>query len=518
MLSLLDFLRKWGRETPDAPAWWVEAERDKLRSLSWLEVAQVVESFAAKLPEAPGERILSYLPNGLDWVIVDLACQLRGLIHAPIDVRIPSSQIDEFVDYLRPILVLRSLDIPPPFSRSYGRGAGGEGSHQAAENQAATILFTSGSSGTPRGVMLSRTNLLHNALGKLEALPQFSSDRRLNLLPFSHAYARTCELSTWLLTGGSMLCASNFEDALRLAPIFKPTLYNAVPYVFEKIQRLLPQVDRPIEQRRGTFDDLFGGKMRVMASGGAGLMKETFAYFAELGLPIIQGYGLTEASPVVCSNRVDNPQADNVGPPIHDTELRIDEDQKLYVRGPGVMLGYWNDDEATRRKIVGGWLDTGDRAERLSNGSIRIFGRCDDRIVLSTGEKIDPAPIEERLLRLKAIRSVVLAGHGKSFVSAVIVSQEAEDLNLPRINSELNDLPNYAIPKRLIIESEDWTVESGLLNHKGAVIRRAVLDRYRLDLGRLYHPSLGRRQESLDPSQSDQQGRRAEDHRDHVQQ
>ncbi len=170
------------------------------------------------------------------------------------------------------------------------------------------------------------------------------------------------------------------------------------------------------------------------------------------------------------------------------------------------MIGYWEDEKATRERIVNGWLDTGDRAEQLPNGSIRILGRYDDRIVLSTGDKLDPWPIELRLSRLESIRHIVLVGDRQKFVTAVIRGQSIDEARLlEAIRNELKDLPSYACPKQLIVIDDDWNVDNGLLNHKGAVIRRAVLEKYRLEIGRLYHPSLGRRQESLNPSQAHQQ-------------
>jgi long-chain acyl-CoA synthetase len=264
---------------------------------------------------------------------------------------------------------------------------------------------------------------------------------------------------------------------------------------------------------------LLGERLRVLAAGGAGLSQDLFLWFANLGLPIIQGYGLTEASPVVCSNRSDNPQSNCVGPAIRDTELHIDAEERLWVKGPGVMLGYWEDDAATKKRIIDGWLDTGDRAAWTSAGAICILGRCDDRIVLSTGEKVDPSVIEDRMLQLPAIRRALLIGHQQKFLAAIVISETAdESLLLNQIQLHLRDLPRYCIPKRLIIVKDDWTHEAGLVNHKGTIIRSAILDKYRLEIGRLFHASLGRRQDTLDPCQTEQQADPQHQQRDGVQQ
>jgi long-chain acyl-CoA synthetase len=355
--------------------------------------------------------------------------------------------------------------------------------------------------------MLSHENLVENARGKLDAVPQFASDRRLNILPFSHAYARTCELSTWALTGGSMTSVSSYDQLSTIGPRFEPTLINAVPSVFQRLEQELEYFET-IEHRKRELTSRFGSRLRCLASGGAGLATKTFHFFRELGLPIIQGYGLTEASPVVCSNRSDHPLEDCVGPPILNTEIHIDADQKLFVKGPGVMLGYWNQPSATERRIKNGWLDTGDRAERLPDGSLRILGRTDDRITLSTGYKVDPAAFEQRLVGQTGIRNAMLVGNGQRFLVAIIVVADSDQENglLESIREALVDCPDYCIPKRLIIETADWTVSSGMVNHKGGLRRDAIAEHYRHAIAAAYCSTLRRKQIALDPSNRDQQG------------
>jgi long-chain acyl-CoA synthetase len=543
--TLADGLFYWARRTPDAPAWWMEHD-GKIGSVSWKEVEQATIAFANRLLEKKKrlplvdtdrgsstsdnqsfpERVMSYLPNGIEWAIVDLACQILGFIHVPIDRRIPKSELDYYRSRIRPIFAFDSKEdladeiqqcLASSHLNSFAKIS------TPRHSTVATILFTSGTSHRPKGVMLSHDNLVQNARAKLEAVPQLPTDRRLNILPFAHAYARTCELSTWLLSGSSMLSVSSYKQMSNVAPLYQPTLINAVPYIFEKIQQdiVASSQDRRRDRGRdrGRLRESLGNSLRILASGGAGLSVNVFSFFEELGLPIIQGYGLTEASPVICSNRVADPKANCVGLPVRDTEIFMNEEQRLFVRGPGVMLGYWDDREATAHRIRNGWLDTGDRAVQLPDGTLRILGRCDDRIVLKTGDKLDPLEIEQRLLRIASVEHLVLIGHQEKFVSAIVVTNEVHEQNLlDQFRMKLSDCPDYAIPKRLILVRNDWSMESGLLNHKGAVIRPAVMDRYRLDIGRLYHPSLGRRQESLKPRQDQQDAGSAQQDRDSIQQ
>ncbi len=539
--TLADALFYWALKTPDAPAWWTERD-GKLQSISWKEMKQATISYAYVLlekkksvpvvakagdssasdKESFPDRVMSYLPNGIEWAIVDLACQILGFIHVPIDRRIPESKLDHYRSLIQPIRVVTSKeevadeiqqrltaprkDDPVEFATS-------------PRSAVATILFTSGTSRRPEGVMLSHNNLIQNAWAKLEAVPQLPTDRRLNILPFAHAYARTCELSTWLLSGSSMMCVTNYEQMLRIAPLYQPTLINAVPYIFEKMKQDMLASSEERLPDRVRLHVLLGNSLRALAAGGAGLSVSLFSFFEQLGLPIIQGYGLTEASPVICSNRIVDPKADCVGPPVRDTEIMIDDDERLFVRGPGVMTGYWDNPDSTTNRIRNGWLDTGDRAMRLPDGTLRLLGRCDDRIVLTTGHKLDPLEIEQHLTQIESIEHVVLVGHHEKFVSAIVVTNETnEEALLKQFQLQLADRPDYAIPKRLVLVHNDWSVESGLLNHKGAVIRPAVMESYRLDVGRLYHPSLGRRQESLEPSQGQQDTSSAQQNRDGIQQ
>jgi long-chain acyl-CoA synthetase len=539
--TLVDAMSYWARTTPDAPAWWIE-HGEGFRAISWKEIEQASLSLAdlllanvktqparnvgdsrlSEIQHCISDRIMSYLPNGIEWAIVDLACQLLGLVHVPIDRRIPERKLDEYRMRIKPITeVVSSFNFDDLVGRSSSSGALSRHleRHRPKGSAVATILYTSGTSGRAEGVMLSHDNLIQNAWAKLEAVPQSPQDRRLNILPFAHAYARTCELSTWLLSGSSMICVGSYDQMLSVAPVFRPTLINAVPYHFQKLRENIVNRHGTIATLEKPLKEWLGESLRILASGGAGLSDEVFSFFEKFGFPIIQGYGLTEASPVICSNCIQDPKSNCVGRPVKDTDVFIDDEQRLFVKGPGVMVGYWDNPEATARRIRNGWLDTGDRAKRLPDGSIRILGRCDDRLVLSTGDKIDPLLVENLLVEIASIDQLVLVGNHEKFVSAVVSTKENnEQAMLKAIQSVLVDWPAYTVPKRLVLTDDTWSLESGLLNHKGAVIRSAVLKKYQLRIGQLYHPSLGRRQESLEPSQGQQDTKPSNQDRDGIQQ
>ncbi len=343
---------------------------------------------------------------------------------------------------------------------------------QQALDQPAIVLHSSGTTHRPKAILLSHRNLITNAIGKLSAMPQFDIDRRLNLLPFAHAYARTCELGTWAIAGGAMFCASGMEQAQTVSVKLKPTLLNAVPSIYHRLQHTTSAC--------GTFskDRLLGGCLRMIASGGAGLDDETFHAYMSIGLPIHQGYGLTETSPVVCSSRFGEVHNNSVGPAIEGVELRTDADQQLWVRGPNVMLGYYQDSVATRNRFDDGWFASGDLAAQLPNGHWRILGRIDDRITLTNGYKVNPIELEEQLIKLaKQTRLVVCSARKRLVVlSFVEGDQENHEHLLHQLMAAAESIPSPIRPTACHVHDWHPALATSLLNAKGQWIRRRVAE------------------------------------------
>jgi len=293
------------------------------------------------------------------------------------------------------------------------------------------------------------------------------------------------------LSGSSLLATQSMDNAILVAPHFQPTLFNGVPYVFESLrQRILssrsteivPVQSKSNESYRQLLCQLLGTQLRMIAAGGAGLNEDTHHWFAKCGLPIYQGYGLTEAGPVVCSNRYPNAFANHVGWPVRETMIRIDENQRLYAKGPGVMVGYFADSPATQSKMVDGWLDTGDLAEWTSEGAVRILGRCDDRIVLATGYKLDPGPLEHEIAKAFGIRycAITSADRRQLLVILPIPKAGTADISLlhRKLLKVLSDQPSYVVSIKLMIVEDDWNKESGMLNAKGSLQRSRIDARY----------------------------------------
>ncbi len=464
-----------------------------------------------------GDRVVSILPNSAAWIAIDAACSAVNAIHVPLPPNGTSEWIHSACNQVAPRCVLTTenfvgvKELPcfeekgcpvitiatepnqsphhcmlDPFD-SMNASIDVPQVDRVDLDATFNILFTSGTSGSPKGVMLSHRSLMLNAEAKLDAMPQYVDDLRLNLLPFSHAYARTCEVSTWAISGSRMLCSQNLKQFWQLAPNIQPTLINAVPAIYHTIYsetvrgasqnslgRFSMENQTPL---KSAIESRLGSNIRMLASGGATLPEKIFEFFEQAGLPIHQGYGLTEASPVVCSTRWNEGRAGSVGPPVKHVQIRIDDDRILWIKGPTIMKGYWNNPKATQQRIVDGWLNTNDIVEIDSQGGLRILGRSDDIIVLSTGRKIAPLPIESALLQCEGVRAAVVIGEGQPFLTAIIFSGHWEVMSdqerLRTIDETLHQFASYMRPKRCVVINTFPSDQPDLFNPKGSPKRKA---------------------------------------------
>ena len=489
-------------QTPHRSAF-AQVVENRLQWYSWSELASGVLQWIEELQRLaiiPGEPVASCLGNSLDWILLDLAAQTLGLMHVAIDVRETTVQqrqlwamsgARELIDgsYRRPSW--------PPGSTRLSLQQAQRLSTRVRPAEPAQMLFTSGSAGAAKGVVLSHRNLVSNALAKLDAAPQQPTDVRLNVLPFAHAYARTCELSTWILTCGRLALAVDWADVLRQAPLVRPTLMNLVPYLAERAAEALESEPASL-----------GGRLRLLQIGGAAVEQPLWRRWVDLGLPPLQGYGLTEASPVVCSNRAGQQRPGSVGPAVSGVQLRVDDDRVLWCRGPNVMCGYWQNPQATADAIVDGWLCTGDLADIAPDGYVSILGRANQQIVLSTGYQVSPEPIERQLCLQPGVARALVYGQGRPYVVGLLWPdrppgqfenlshrESAQPLGVRLAlhppwhgswEDALRHLPRYAVPERFAWIDEPLSHSAGLLTAKGSLRRSAIADRYRTTIERLY--------------------------------
>ena len=490
---LVDLLVANREQRPNKVAWVERPKQSEAVNITWQQLSGLTASMAHHLQAMGvknGSIVLQWGRNSLEWVLIDLACSSLKAIHAPLDARLSPAVAENLIASICPTAVLVDGHVSPlkhsrkiPSYRDLPVGLRLQVTDTDYEvTDGANLLFTSGTTSEPRGVLLSHQNLVSNAISKLDAMPQFATDHRLNLLPFAHAYARTCELTTWLLSGSSLETVHGTEAFTERLTVAQPTLVNAVPAVYESlVSRWNDRMDSPMDLLL-----YLGGSIRQLASGGAPISENTRLRFHKAGLDIYQGYGLTEAGPVVCSNRastdINPPVLAGVGPPVSNTEVRIDDQGKLWVRGAGVMSGYWQDSFATHSRIVDGWLDTQDKAELDRDGqSLRILGRLDDVLVLQNGYKLNPLPIEARVLEQPWIEDCFLFGSGQPRCTLIIKPRCWESKpTIPSVRESLAvslSEDAWRAIGNVWFSDEPWNAANGLCNFKGGK-RRRELERF----------------------------------------
>jgi long-chain acyl-CoA synthetase len=424
-----------------------------------------------------------------------------------------------------------------------GGGSDVEG-HARDPNAIATLIYTSGTTGPPKGVMLSHGNILANAEAVLGRVSSYREDLYLSFLPLSHAFERTTGYYVPMMAGSTVAFARSAQHLAEDLQRVRPTVLISVPRIYERAYaRMQEELDRrsKLTQRlaRWTADlgwrrfeaaqgrgknlsagqwllcvllqwvvarqirDRLGGRLRVCVSGGAALPPELARWCIGMGLPLLQGYGLTEAAPVVSGNSVEDNQPSSVGTALPGVELRLGKGDEVLVRSPGVMRGYWNRQEDTSKAVDdGGWLHTGDMG-RFETGHLCIIGRIKDILVLSTAEKIAPADLEMAITRDPLFEQAMVVGEGKPYLCALVVVNESgwnrlcaslglapEDPNalvsaaaskaaLERVASCLEQFPAYARVHKVWMTREPWTVEAGLLTPTMKLKREALARQFK---------------------------------------
>jgi long-chain acyl-CoA synthetase len=458
---------------------------------TWSEICRDVRQLAVALHHEgvrPGDRIVQVGENSYEWILLDLAVHLVRGVHVALHSVLSGEQIAwqirdcgaQFV-FLSdgkqraklgrddpsmapdPFLLMSrrgdSISHPYVYSTSdlrYSKALSDPKLVSTADaleaaaladtrpDDLATILYTSGTTGEPKGVMLSHANLISNARGMLSVFPYQPDELRLCWLPLSHIYARTCDLYTWIIGGTQLALAESREKILENCQSLHPTLLNGVPYFFDKVRRHFESLPKATPKRAahevggsssgaahevsGAADglaELLGGKLRLCSSGGAALPVATAEFYWQHGIRLVQGYGLTESSPVITASHPDSDRMGSVGQPIPGVEVRIGADGEILTRGPHVMLGYWNRPADTADTIRDGWLHTGDLG-RLDDASyLWITGRKKDLIVTAAGKNIAPVAIESLLAEEPLISQVVVLGEGRNYLAALIVPDRA---------------------------------------------------------------------------------------------
>lgn len=302
---------------------------------------------------------------------------------------------------------------------NFGSGLVGKREEKLTRDDLATIIYTSGTTGKPKGVMLTHGNLLSNAESTYANNPLLPEDLLLSWLPYSHIYARTVDHYLSMFAGVTVAIAESAEALVVNIAETQPSWMTSVPRFYEKVWASVESLSP--EKRSMALRRIFGSRIRQLTSGGAPLPKHLAEGYVAAGLPLYEGYGLTESSPVISFNSTSHHKVGSVGQAIPGVEIAIAGDGEILTRGPHVMKGYWKDEDATRAAIVDGWLHTGDVGQIDAEGFLTITDRKKDLIITSGGKNIAPAELEAMLVREPLIDQAVVFGDGRPFVSALIV-------------------------------------------------------------------------------------------------
>ena len=587
--SLCGLFRARVAASPDQVAYrQFDEARDAWESFTWAQMAAEVARWQAALVKEgliPGDRVAVMLKNSVEWVIFDQAALALGLVTVPlylddrpenaayilnhsgaklllIEGKFQHKKLAEITGSAITLQHIVSLVAPENGLMNWStRFVVASDWLAAAVNTSvperhlsldllASIVYTSGTTGRPKGVMLTHENILRNVFAA-SAFADFGPQPVfLSFLPLSHMFERTAGYYLPMLLGAEVAYARSIAQLANDLQAIRPTVLISVPRIYERVYgriqdglakkslvaRMLFNLAVRVGWRRfehaqgranwhpevllwpllnklvaGNVTTKLGGRLELAISGGAALSPDIARVFIGLGVPIYQGYGLTETSPVVCCNRPGDNLPSSIGKPLPGIEVKIGDNDELLTRSRCVMRGYWQDAEATRAMIdAEGWVHTGDKARVDAHGFYTIAGRIKDIIVLNNGEKVPPSDMESAILLDPLFEQVMIVGEGKPYLSALTVLNEEHwqafaasihvdskhplilrdpkviKLITQRVAAQLRNFPGYAQIRRLHLDLTPWTVDDGLLTPTLKVKRNQVLERYRAAVDAMY--------------------------------
>jgi long-chain acyl-CoA synthetase len=573
--TLAELFRERVKSSPKDVAYRYFANKN-WHDLTWQDMSIHVANWQAALAKenlAAGDRVAIMLRNCPEWVMFDQAALGLGLVTVPLYMDDRPDNIAYIINDANVKLLLiegakqwkslSKLEALPRIVSIDSISSNDERlislenwlpnsnteslrTDESAPDELVSIVYTSGTTGKPKGVMLSHRNLLGNALACSQCTEFNSNDLFLSFLPLSHTFERTGGYYLPMIVNATVAYARSVPQLATDFITQSPTVLMSVPRIYEqvysKIQNQLQKksavakilfnltVDvgwRRFEyqqKRAGWHYKLLlwpilnklvaqavlaklGGRMRFAISGGAALSPEISKVFIGLGLKLLQGYGLTETSPVISVNRLEDNVANSIGKTIPGVKVKLGENDELLTHSPYVMLGYWNNSTATAAVIdKDGWFHTGDKARIDENEHLYITGRIKDIIVMANGEKVPPTDMEMAILIDNLFDQVMVIGEGKPFLSSLIVlnpehwenfakqfnvdcslqSKEVKQAILKRIAKQIKDFPGYAQIRRVSLFLEPWSVQNGLLTPTLKMKRAVIIKRYEAAIDEMY--------------------------------
>ena len=547
---------------------WLNPKNKKI--LTWSETSLNIYKFAKILKENinDGDRCLLVSENRPEWLISDLAVMLANGITVPAYTTYTERDYKYLIEDCQPsVIIISNNEMYNKLKNTIKEKIyikkiitfekiEGENSDKYLDfntivksnllendkikntnlkrTSPACIIYTSGTGGNPKGVILSHGGILNNLEGACEILKPLIDKRPIFLtwLPLSHSYEHTVQFAQ-IAVGAKIFYAEKIEKLLDNISEAKPTIMTAVPRFYQNLynkinmnmkkqtglkaklikatillgrKKLLKQKMNLLEKFLNLLVNIlvrkkvkkqFGGNLKAFVSGGGALDKEIGEFLNAIGLPTLQGYGLTETSPVVSCNPIHKIKVETVGPPFRGNQVKIAEDGEILVKGENVMLGYWNKKEDTEKAIKDGWLYTGDIGEIDPNdGYLKITDRKKDIIVSAGGDNISPAKLENQLSNSQAIDQCMVYGDGKNYlVSLIVLNKEFKNniasKHLKEKINEIIDNINKNLPlvekiKKFHLVNENFTIENGLLTPTMKVKRSKVIAKYKNILENFY--------------------------------
>ena len=521
---------------------------------NWEEVREKIFKLSSKIKTLinEGDRCLILSENRPYWLISDIAVMNAGGISTPIFTTYSSNDYEYILNDCKPALIIVSNDTQFQKIKKYinlnkqkiisferieaksflVQDILNEDDYKKTinnnlkRNMPACIIYTSGTSGNPKGVVLSHGGILSNCEGAVELIKPLTKKKNsifLTWLPLSHSYEHTVQFIQ-IIVGAEVYYAESLEKLIPNMKLARPTIMTAIPRFY---QNLYTKININFEKEKGIkrkiinitlnlgkkilrkekinlrekiinwicnllvrkkIQNQFGGNLQAFISGGGALDQNIGEFLNAIGLPTLQGYGLTEASPVVSCNLPDLVKVETVGPPFRSNEVKIANDGEILIKGENVMLGYWNQKKETDKVIKDGWLYTGDIGQLDHNNYLKITDRKKDIIINLGGDNISPSKIENILCLNQLIKQSFVYGDKKNYLVAIIVSDKevSREKIKPVIENINNNLTSIEKIKKFILIYDEFTIDNGMLTPTLKLKRKVITKNYFKQIENLY--------------------------------
>ena len=560
--NLVELFFKQYESQEDKNKIFLSSLKEPKQNYTWNETLQSVTNISAEIKKyiQRGDRCLIISENRPEWFISDLSIMLAGAITVPAYTTYSENDYDYIIDNCTPsVIFVSDLEqykkienilknksfIKKIFTFEDLKGIENYENvniilrnsksiknielPKIARTDPACIIYTSGTQGNPKGVILSHGGILNNCEGAVEILKPLMVKKNLNFLtwlPLSHSYEHTVQF-VQITVSARVFYAESIDKLIKNMNDCKPDIMTAVPRFYQNlyqkistnfskatgvkrllIEKMLRLGNKKIKKMRlniiEKFQDYllditvrkkirsqFGGSLKAFVSGGGALDKEVGFFLNAIGLPTLQGYGLTETSPVVSCNPINDIRVETVGPPFKFNKVKIADDGEILVKGENVMLGYWNNEEETKRVLKNGWLYTGDIG-LIEDNYLKITDRKKDILITPGGDNISPVKIENEINNSNYFEQSLVYGDNKTYLVALLVIRENIDVNndndikleLEKINKKLSKIENI---KKFIVIKEKFSIENGMLTPTLKLKRYKIINKFKNEIEKLYN-------------------------------